>query len=73
MVWLILIVMVVLAVFVLKGFDVIAGRGPKQVSDGIKRSNIAADKGRRVPCPECAELILAAARKCPFCKSEVTP
>ena len=39
--WLILIVIVIVvvaAVFVLKGFDEIAGRGPKQISDGIKRA-----------------------------------
>jgi hypothetical protein len=27
----------------------------------------------RVPCPECAEAILPAARRCPFCRSIVTP
>lgn len=27
----------------------------------------------RVPCPECAEAILPAARKCPFCRSVVQP
>jgi hypothetical protein len=37
---LILIVVVVLAVLALRGFDSIAGRGPKQVSDGIKHSGL---------------------------------
>lgn len=27
----------------------------------------------RVPCPECAEAILPAARRCPFCRSAVSP
>ena len=27
----------------------------------------------RVPCPECAEAILPAARRCPFCRSVVSP
>ncbi|MDQ6633348.1 MAG: hypothetical protein M3Z10_01180 [Gemmatimonadota bacterium] len=27
----------------------------------------------RVPCPECAEAILPAARRCPFCRSVITP
>jgi hypothetical protein len=26
----------------------------------------------RVPCPECAEAILPAARRCPYCRSVVT-
>lgn len=27
----------------------------------------------RVPCPECAEAILPAARRCPYCRSVVAP
>ena len=27
----------------------------------------------RVPCPECAEAILPEARRCPYCRSRVTP
>jgi len=27
----------------------------------------------RVPCPECAEAILPAARRCPYCRSVVSP
>ena len=37
---LIFIGIIVFAAFLLKGFDQIAGRGPKQVQDGINRSNI---------------------------------
>jgi len=61
-------IIVIIAVIFLKGFDVIAGRGPKQVSDGIKR---ARDSEDRIPCPMCAESILPQAKICPFCKSEV--
>ena len=35
-----LVVIVVVAVALLKGFDRIAGRGPKQVSDGIRDSGL---------------------------------
>lgn len=67
----ILVVVVALAVFFLRGFDRVAGRGPKQVKDGINRSDIGQREAARVPCPHCAELILPAAKKCPFCKSEL--
>ena len=72
----IVVVVVGLAIVFLRGFDRIAGRGPKQVEDGINQSNIGqrntpSDEGR-VPCPQCAELILPAAKKCPFCRSEIT-
>ena len=67
---LILVLLVVIAVVLLRGFDRIAGRGPKQVKDGINRSKIGKSDAVRVPCPYCAELILPAAKKCPFCKSE---
>jgi hypothetical protein len=29
--------------------------------------------GGRVACPECAEAILPEARRCPYCRSVVTP
>ncbi len=61
-------VVVMIAVVLLKGFDMIAGRGPKQVSDGIHRTSSSED---RIPCPMCAEKILPQAKICPFCKSEV--
>jgi hypothetical protein len=61
-------IVVLIAIIFLKGFDRIAGRGPKQVSDGINRAT--SDEGR-IPCPMCAERILPEARICPFCKSEL--
>jgi hypothetical protein len=64
------IVVVVLAIIFLKGFDMIAGRGPKQVKHGIRQAQ--ASENRR-PCPHCAEAILPAAIKCPFCKTDLTP
>lgn len=33
-----IVVIIVLAVVLLRGFDRIAGRGPKQVADGINKS-----------------------------------
>ncbi|WP_395094040.1 hypothetical protein [Armatimonas sp.] len=64
----VLIPIVIIAVLFLKGFDQIAGRGPKQVSDGIRR---ATESGDRIPCPMCAERILPQAKICPFCKSQL--
>lgn len=69
---LLLVLLVVIAVVLLRGFDRIAGRGPKQVKDGINRSKIGRSDADRAPCPYCAELILLAAKKCPFCKSELS-
>ena len=63
-----LILCVVIAVFLLRGFDQIAGRGPKQVSGGIERAEHTEDC---IPCPMCAEKILPEAKICPFCKTEV--
>jgi hypothetical protein len=68
----ILIIVVGLAVLFLRGFDRISGRGPKQVKDGVNQSTVGHRDAGRVPCPHCAELILPAARKCPFCKSQLT-
>lgn len=67
MVWLFLVFIgiVILSVFLLRGFDRVAGRGPKQIKDGIESSNLS--KVNRVPCPECAELIIPSAKKCHFC------
>jgi hypothetical protein len=56
------------AVFLLKIFDFVAGRGPKQVSDGIRRTR---DSDDRIPCPMCAERILPQAKICPFCRSNL--
>ena len=63
-----LIIAVALAVVFLKGFDRISGRGPKQVSDGIKKAN---QSDVRISCPMCAEKILPQAKVCPFCKSQL--
>ena len=54
----------------------LAGRSPaRQASDA--RKHIAAEghaqERRTRRCPECAEDILAAARKCKHCGSSVTP
>jgi hypothetical protein len=68
MVVFVLVVVVALAILFLKGFDSIAGRGPKQVSDGIGRANNAES---RIPCPMCAEQFLPEAKICPFCKSDL--
>lgn len=70
--WLLLIVIVGAAIFALKGFDRVAGRGPKQVSDGIRKARTdKPPQQERVPCPYCAEAILPAARKCPHCQSDL--
>lgn len=37
------------------------------------RGEVVALPDGRVPCPECAEAILPAARRCPFCRSVVIP
>lgn len=70
--FIILIVVVGLAIFFLRGFDRISGRGPKQMKDGINQSTVGSRDVGRVPCPHCAELILPAAKICPYCKSQLT-
>ncbi|GAB5386981.1 MAG: hypothetical protein Alis3KO_41040 [Aliiglaciecola sp.] len=69
-----IIVLVVVGVFwlaikFLRGFDKVAGRGPKQIKDGINQSKNFDQN--RIPCPHCAELILPAAKKCKYCHSEL--
>lgn len=64
------ITIIAMAVVFLKFFDQVAGRGSKQVKDGINKSSINKSENR-VPCPHCAEAILPAAKKCPFCKSDL--
>ena len=70
-----LLIAVGIAILFLKGFDIVAGRGPKQISDGINRSNPVQQQqqngAERLPCPHCAELIMPAAKICPFCKSAI--
>jgi len=65
----ILVISVVVAVVFLRSFDLIAGRGPKQIEDGINASSIAHDNRERVACPHCAEMIVPAAKLCPHCKT----
>lgn len=38
---LIFIGIIIIAFFLLKGFDKVAGRGPKQVTDGINKSSVS--------------------------------
>lgn len=65
-------VVVALAVWLLRGFDMIAGRGPKQIRDGTNQARRDVEKDeQRIPCPNCAEKILPAAKICPFCRSTV--
>jgi hypothetical protein len=63
-------IFVAIAVVVLKCFDRIAGRGPKQIEDGINSSKLI-EKDTRIPCPECAELIKPEAKKCRFCGAKI--
>ena len=63
-----LFLVVAFAVILLRGFDKVAGRGPKQISDGINDAN---QSEMRIDCPMCAEKILSKAKICPFCKSTV--
>ena len=76
------VVIIGLAILFLKGFDAVAGRGPKQVSDGIDRSRslkptytppVAPAGEERIPCPVCAEMIMKAAKKCRFCGHVIEP
>ena len=41
--------------------------------EALIRSGVPVLTAGRVPCPECAELILPAAKRCPYCRSAVTP
>lgn len=69
--FIVLIGIVGLAVLFLRGFDRVSGRGPKQVQDGIRNYKTSQNEAVRRPCPFCAEMILPAAKKCPFCKSDL--
>ncbi|OEC37793.1 hypothetical protein A7D27_24595 [Pseudomonas sp. 1D4] len=72
------IIVVVLAIAFLRGFDRIAGRGPSQISEGLRQYGSPKQgfslfklKPKRVPCPACAEMILPQATKCPFCRTDI--
>ena len=67
----VIILIIIVAVLFLKGFDKISGRGPKQVKDGIDTSVLAKTSQDRIPCPHCAESIIPTAKKCPFCKYDL--
>jgi hypothetical protein len=72
-----LIIAVALAVVFLKGFDRISGRGPKQVSDGIKQADMVV----RIPRPKVRNprSVLGHLEKynlripCPFCAEQILP
>jgi len=49
------------------------GRLHRREEELARRGELRALAEGRVPCPECAEAILPAARRCPFCHSVVTP
>lgn len=61
-----IVALVAVSVLLLKQFDKVAGRGAKQVADGIKQS-----QGERIECPKCAEMIKPNAKICPHCKSSL--
>jgi len=65
--WYIILIVIVLAVLFLKGFDKIAGRGSSQIKDGINSSKIVKEEKDRIACPICAEMIKKDAKKCRFC------
>ena len=44
----------------------------QQVKDKIDSPNISQSDTNRIPCVYCAELILPAAKKCPFCRTELS-
>ena len=67
----VIILIIIVAVLFLKGFDKISGRGPKQVKDGINTSVLVKTSQDRISCPHCAEMIMPAAKICPFCKSDL--
>lgn len=58
---------IIISVTLLKGFDRIAGRGPYQIKKGINKSKLIKDDNDRYPCPSCAELIKKKAKICRFC------
>lgn len=49
------------------------GRLHRRTEELLASGNAPVLPDGRVPCPECAEAILPAARRCPFCRSVVTP
>lgn len=70
-------IIVGISILLLKGFDRIAGRGPKQVRDGVEAagqtggSSTQTNEDQREPCPYCAEQIKPAATICRYCNQEL--
>jgi len=65
------IAVIIAAVFFLKGFDKVAGRGSDQIKKGIDSSKLIKGEEKRIPCPECAEMIKPKAKKCHFCGAKL--
>jgi hypothetical protein len=49
------------------------GRLHRRAEELRRQGDLRALPEGRVPCPGCAEAILPAARRCPFCRSVVPP
>jgi hypothetical protein len=49
------------------------GRLHRRTEELLKRGDLPLLPEGRVPCPECAEAVLPAARRCPYCRSVITP
>lgn len=49
------------------------GRLHRRAEALLQRGDLPQLPEGRVPCPECAEAVLPAARRCPFCRSVIPP
>jgi len=68
-----LVILVIISILLLKGFDKVAGRGPTQVADGIAAATKVSPAREERTCPCCAEIILSAAHICKHCGRDVDP
>lgn len=82
-----IIIVIIIAVVLLKGFDMIAGRGSKQVKDGISKSTVGRHAHAQSDAHDMAETLAGegiAPRKpaseleenripCPFCAEKILP
>ena len=50
----------------------IADVSSRQVRNKTSYTNVSQSDTKRIPCRHCAELILPVAKKCPFCRTELT-
>jgi len=66
-----IIAVVVISVYLLKGFDKVAGRGPDQVKKGINESKLTKEDEDRISCPMCAEMIKKEAKVCRYCGHQI--